>query len=256
MGFYVYFVFFLGFLVDFLLLLVVNRLCGAPAPVYRLLSAAAVGGVYGSVCLLPGFGFLGGVLWRTVCLWVVALTAFGFSLPTLRRGAVFFLLSMALSGIVTALGSSGFFAVLCAAGVVLLLCALGLYRFLNPELLVPVELTYGGVTRRITALRDTGNTLKDPVTGEAVLVISAELAEVFTGLNRLQLKDPIGSMGAIPGLRLIPFRTVGNDGGMLLALRFPNVKIGGQKGSGLVAFSAENLHQEGKYQALTGGFLV
>ncbi len=250
---YMVFVFFLGLCVNFLLLFGASSICDQPAPTLRILAASIVGGAYGSLCLLQSFQFLGGLFWRSVILWLMSLVAFGFCLSTLRSGTVFFLLSMALSGVVAVLGSTDFFAVLCASGVVVSLCAIGLYRHFHPQLFVPVELTYGNITRTVTALRDTGNMLKDPVTGESVLVISAELAEFFTGLTRLQLKDPIGSMGAIPGLRLIPYRAVGNSGGMLLALRFPVVKIGARKGSALVALSAENLHNNGKYQALTGG---
>ena len=253
---YVYFVFFLSTFVNFLLLVVVNCLFDDSGVWLRLVAGAIVGGIYSGFCLLPEFSFLGGIFWRSVCLWCIALVSFGFSMSTLRRGAVFFLLSMALSGVVAMLGSTGFLAVLFSAFIVLIICGLGLYRYFNPEHLTPVELSYGNITRTVTALRDTGNTLIDPVTGESVLVISAELAEVFTGLSRRQLKDPVGSMGQIPGLRLIPYRTVGNDRGMLLALRFPKVKIGAKKGSGIVAFSGEKLHKDGKYQALTGGFSV
>ena len=116
--------------------------------------------------------------------------------------------------------------------------------------LIPVELTYGAQTVRLTALRDTGNSLRDPITGKPVLIVGADIAEKLTGLSPAALRDPVRTMGSLPGLRLIPYRTVGNTG-FLLALRIPSVKIGNRQGSALVAFSPHILGSG--YQALTGG---
>ena len=69
------------------------------------------------------------------------------------------------------------------------------------------------------------------------------------------MKKPIESIGVIPGLRLVPYRTVGNDSGMLLALRIPKVKIGTWQGSSLVAFAPEGLQPGEEYQALIGGHI-
>ena len=49
----------LNFIVDFLLLLGTNRLAGFPLDARRCALAAALGGVYGGACLIPGFSFLG-----------------------------------------------------------------------------------------------------------------------------------------------------------------------------------------------------
>ena len=103
---------------------------------------------------------------------------------------------------------------------------------------------------RLTALRDTGNSLRDPITGKPVLIVGADIAEKLTGLSPAALRDPVRTMGSLPGLRLIPYRTVGNTG-FLLALRIPSVKIGNRQGSALVAFSPHILGSG--YQALTGG---
>ena len=50
--------------VDFLLLMGTNTLSGFPPNLKRTAAAAALGGAYGGIGLLPGFSFLGGVLWR------------------------------------------------------------------------------------------------------------------------------------------------------------------------------------------------
>ena len=103
------------------------------------------------------------------------------------------------------------------------------------------------------SVEDTGNLLRDPITGRQVLVVGGDVALELTGLTQEQLRSPVESIGALPGLRLIPYRNVGNSSGFLLALRLQNVKIGKWKGSTLVAFAPEGLSSEGAYQALTGG---
>jgi stage II sporulation protein GA (sporulation sigma-E factor processing peptidase) len=95
--------------------------------------------------------------------------------------------------------------------------------------IVQVELTYGGQTVKLNALRDTGNTLRDPVTGKSVLVVGADIADRLTGLSRRQLSEPVETISEIPGMRLIPYRAVGQPSGLLLALPVRKSKIGGKK---------------------------
>jgi len=243
----------LNFLVDFLLMLGTNRLCGYPPGPGRAALSAGLGGIYAGSCLLPGFQFLGNLFWRLISLLLMAAIAFGISKSALRRGVVFVLLCMALGGVVTALGRGGFWALVAAAGCVCLLCVLGFRGRIGGNTFVPVELSLGDRNLHLTALYDTGNTLRDPLTGRPVLVVGAETAMQLTGLSVQQLRRPVESIGAYPGLRLIPYHAVGRENGMLLALKIPRVKIGSWKGSGLVAFAPEGLSSDGEYQALTGG---
>lgn len=243
----------LNFLVDLLLLLGTNRLCGYPPRGKRAALSALLGCIYAGACLLPGFSFLGSLLWRTVSLVLMSGIAFGFTKNALRRGIVFALLSMALGGIALCMNSRSFWSLAASAGGICLMCALGFQNKPGAQSFVPVELTYGETKLRLTALQDTGNTLRDPITGADVLVVGADVAQKLTGLTRLQLRSPVEFLDAIPGLRLIPYRTVGQGSGFLLALRLQEVKIGNRRANTLVAFAPDGLHSEGAYQALTGG---
>ena len=120
--------------------------------------------------------------------------------------------------------------------------------------MVAVELCWEGRCERVIALRDTGNGLRDPITGDQVLVIGPEVACKLTGLSRRELKNPVETLakGKLPGLRLIPYTAVSGKG-MLLALRLPQVRIGSIEQSTLVAFAAEGLSGSGGFEALTGG---
>ena len=242
----------LSFLVNSLLFFATDRLCGYPAKYGRIAWAALLGSVYTGACLLPGFHFLGNLLWRIVFFGLMTVVAYGLSKSALRKGLVLALLSFALGGAATGIGEGGAVGLLCGAAIVCLLCFFGFRGHIGSNTYIPVELEWGTQRLCLTALQDTGNTLKDPLTGRQVLVIDADAAEKLTGLTRDQLRDPVGSMEIMPGLRLIPYRTVGSNS-FLLAMRFPKVKIGSWQGSSLVAFAPENLGTEGAYQALTGG---
>lgn len=241
----------INFLVDFLLLLATDRLCGYPPNGKRAVLAALLGSVYGAACFLPEFRFLGNVLWKTVSLALMTWIAFGVNRGMIRRGAVFVLLSMALGGAAMGVGSGNFQSLAVSFVGLFVLCFLT--GTVGKRGFVPVELTYGERQMKITALQDTGNTLRDPVTGGQVLVVGADVAQKLTGLTEEQLKRPVESLGAIPGLRLIPYHAVGQPEGMLLALKFPKVKIGNRTESQLVAFAPDGIGSDGSYQALTGG---
>ncbi len=243
----------LNFLVDFLLLLGTNRLSGFPAEPWRCAGAAGLGSLYAAACLLPGFRFLGNSLWRMVSLGLMGVLAFGCNRSALRRGAVFLLLSMALGGLALSIGRNDFPALVLAAGLCFCLCRVSFGSRVGGQEYVPVTLRYGGREVSLIALRDTGNTLRDPITGEPVLVVSGEVGQQLTGLTAAQLAAPLETMGKLPGLRLIPYRAVGNPCGMLLGLRMEDVQIGGKRGTAIVAFAPEGLGNGGMVQALTGG---
>lgn len=238
-------------LVDFLLFFIVCKTCKSTAKITKLFLGAVLGGIYAGWCLMPGFHFLGNTFWRLVFLLIRAAVVFGLEFSRLRQCVLFVLLSMALSGAVSLFGGSGALSFALGGIMVIVLCILGLYSS-SSQKYIPVELSYGQKQLQITALRDTGNMLRDPITGSSVLVVGADAARILTGLTYEQLRTPVESVGAIPGLRLIPYRSIG-DNGFLLALKLPNVRIGKWCGSTLVAFAPEIVGSENTYQALVGG---
>lgn len=257
MAVYLDLVLLLNFLVDFLLLLGTNRLSGFPSAPGRCALAAVLGSVYAAFCLLPGFRFLGNLLWRCVSLCLMALIAFGLRRDAIKRGGVFLLLSMSLGGMALCLNQRNFAALVLGAAGVWLLCRIAFGDGAVGREYVPVTLTHQGKTACFTALRDTGNTLHDPITGEPVLVVSGEIGEKLTGLSAKQLACPLETLAArpLPGLRLIPYHAVGTSGGLLLAMRFADAAVSNKKQAVLVAFAPEGLGNAGMYQGLTGGAL-
>lgn len=246
----------LNFIVDFLLILGTNGLCGFPQSTARAAAAATLGGIYGGVCFLPEFRFLGNGIWRLIFLFLIAVIAFGWNQSAVRRGGVFVLLTMALGGIALGIGKGGVISLIGAAAGICLLCVIGFRDGIGMRKYSQVILTHGGRKKVLTALHDSGNLLRDPITGEPVLVVGSQIAKEFLNLTQEQLRSPVETMGNLRmlGLRLIPYRAVGQSGGMLLAMKMDEVTIGGRKRNTLVAFAPNRIGEEG-FQALTGGSL-
>lgn len=244
----------LHFMVELLLLMGTACLYGRPVPWGRVLLGAGLGGLYAGTCLLSRFSFLSAIGWHLISILGVGMIAFGISAGGLRMGAVFLLFNLALDGIASGFSGEGLWCLAVGAVIILLMCLVG-FRFRSAGEYVPVELTYNHRHLHIMALHDTGNTLLDPVTGRPVLIVGADTAYQLTGLTQQQLRSPLEAMvtAKIPGLRLIPFHTVGQSTGFMLALKIQEVKIGNKKGSCLVAFAPEGLREKSAYQALTGG---
>ena len=247
----------LNFAVDLLLILGTNRLTGFPPGFFRGIWASALGAVYAAGCLLPGFYFLGSTFWRFAFLGLMGIIAFGLNKSAWKRTGVFVLLSMAMGGIAMGMGKSDFSMVLLSALGVWLLSRIGFGGSVGGKEYIPITITEGERTFSAIALKDTGNSLRDPITGQQALILGPEGAERLLGLSPEQLTRPMETMMGSPGrgLRLIPYNSVGQPGGMMLTKRFENVKMGDKRGSALVAFAPERIGAGQVYQALAGGNL-
>ena len=217
---------------------------------HRHLLGAGLGGVYTWCCFLPPLYFLGNNLWHFVFLLIIPSVAYGWHKESVRPSVVFVLLNLVLDSMVsegdifrTVLGVIGLTAV----------CFMSFCS--GKQEIIPVCISHGENKIRINALRDTGNTLVDPISGRPVLVIGAQVVNKLVGLTQEQLRHPVENLALLPGLRLIPYNTVGQSGAMMLAMWLKDVEIGKWKGSGLVAFAPECLGSVETFQALTGGKL-
>ena len=214
----------LNFAVNYGLLRMTAQLTGARAGPWRLGAGAAVGALYAGACVLPGLGFLAGNLWR----------------QQLRQGFLFLGLSLALGGLALCLRLRSFWALVLGVGTLALLCRLFLRGGMgHAGQLVPVSIALGSKRVQLTALRDSGNTLSDPFSGQGVLVAQYDTAERLLPICRDQLRDPGKALEALHAqapagkCRLIPYRAVG-AGGLLLAVQCDQVTIGGKPAGPLV----------------------
>ena len=268
--------------VDYLLLLAAARLAGEPLDRLRSALGAVLGGGYAVAVFLPGLDFLARPPCRLAAAVLMVLTAFWRSRRLLRQVVIFFALACAFGGGVLAIGLLGGRGLTLSAGVlssamdlkIVLLSAAGCYAALSLVLrgagrhagpggeLRQVRLTLGGRQTELTALVDTGNTLTDPATGRPVLVAEADcLAPLLPAGVRLgpeALEDPAGALEGLEGpwrrrFRLLPYRAVGVERGLLLALRLDKVQVGEEdRGPMLAALSPTPVSDGGNYRALIG----
>lgn len=250
-------VFLLNALMDYCVLTAASRLAGVPLHRWRCLWGALIGGGYAVAVFLPGLEWLASPWVKLAAGILMTLAAFGGEPRFLRMALLVLGISCGMAGAVLVLG-------LVAGGVpmvggvfytdvsprVLLVGATAAYGVLSVVFrasgkhgirgqLLPVKLVLGERSQSMTALWDTGNGLRDPVTGQAVLVVSPSCVEslVPRGLRFLlepeRLAHPAETLEllsrAAPQLRprLLPYHAVGTWDGLLLTIRLDWLEIGG-----------------------------
>ena len=280
---YVDTLFLLNAVVDYLLLLASARLAGDPPRRLRFALGAVLGGLYAVAIFLPGCSFLSHPLCRAASALLMMVAAYGGSRRLLRQGILFVALTCAFGGGVVAIGLMGgtglslgggvFYspmdlkmvllsAAVCYLVVTMVFRRLGRHTASGGELARAV-LRLGERRVEFTALVDTGNTLTDPVSGRGVMVAEGEAArDLFPRDHRPDRQDFTDPAGAVERLgtgvwrgrfRLLPYRAVGVDRGLLLAVRADSLELdGSEKGPVLVALSPTPVSDGGGYRALIG----
>lgn len=265
--------------VDYLLLICAAKLGSGRIARLRLLAAALFGGLYAAAALFAPLGVLQGLPMKLVSLVIMLLIAFGAGRQTLRTGLLFLAAVCAFAGAavlaaqlfgtgVLVLPGGTFYAVsvlglLLLAGLLYMLC----YTVFSCTAqhggeIRTMTLLYGGNRVPVRALHDTGCTLRDPMTGERVLVADADalrallpdasitpaaLADPAELLLRLKTRAP-----ALPA-RLLSYKCVGTQAGLILCLRCEIQVRPGVRKRCLAAFSPTPVSDGGNYDALIGG---
>lgn len=273
---YIDLLFVLNLTANYLLLLAAGRMAGAVLARWRVGLGAALGALYAVLIFVPGLGWLAAWPCRAASGVLMVLAAYGGERQLLRLAVLFFGASAGLAGAVLALELLGSGPLTLEHGVfysqidlrLLLVLFAACYFVLSLFFrrvgsrgggeLVRLELTLDGGGAVVTALVDTGNSLRDPATNRPVVVAySGALAGVLPAWA--DAASPIASVERCHaqgsrGARLLPYRAVGVECGMLLALRSREVRLDGRPlGRLLVALSPTPVDDGGMYQALIGG---
>ena len=126
-----------------------------------------------------------------------------------------------------------------------------------------ITISVCGRKQTVTALHDTGNTLRDPVSGRPALVLERGAAEelwppsvaavLASGLPPEEKMARLHRQGADIPFSLLPFRSVGTSAGLLLAARSDYIEINGRRYPRTpVALSDYPVSDGGGYHALWG----
>ncbi len=262
----------LNFCVNYLLLRGTARLGASGAGRKRCALASLIGAVYAVAVYLPHCAWLRLFTVKLTVAAAMLLCAFGIRRSTWRLAAIFAALSLVLCGAIYGVQSLqgrpfvyqnsllypvSFASVLLTAFAVSLACRLFLPRLNHaPDSVISLTVRIGTKSVNLTALRDSGNTLIDPISGKNVLTaqwtVAARLlpeklcAQDFAEPTELALRLKRYAP------RLIPYRAVGVSSGLLLALPC-TITYKTRTQNGLIAFSPTPLSDGGAYEALTGG---
>lgn len=293
---YVDSVFVLNAAMDYLLFLVTARLAGVTLRRGRYLLAALAGGGYAVAVFLPGGAFLAADPVKLAAGVLLALLAFGGEEKLLRMILLLFAIACALAGCVLALGLLAGSPAPAVNGIfytdvdakVLLVAASAAYLVLTVVFraaarhglggeLLPVRICIGGRVTELTALWDSGNALRDPVGGQAVLVTAPgalngglprelrRLLEPERLRSPADLVEPVQRSAPELRPRLLPYHAVGMPSGLLLAVQTDWVEIAGTRyakasaalsptalGTGYTALWGGEVRKGGSHEHLAG----
>ncbi len=273
---YIDLLFLLNFIANYLLLLGTGRIAGSILNRWRIALGAATGALYAVLLFVPELRWLG--LWPCKILSGIAmpLIAFWAERFLFRNIIFFFCASAGLAGLVLGAELLGGAGLTIQNGVLysdfdlrLLLLLFMLSYFIMSLLfrrrgrhstreMTSLKIQIAGEAVQLTALLDSGHTLTDPATNRPVVVVNAGCF-AWCLPDQVNLHQPVEAIKCcrefgLQSARLIPYRAVGVDCGMLLALKAEAVIADGRNlGSLLIALSPTPVDDGGGYQALIGG---
>lgn len=146
-------------------------------------------------------------------------------------------------------------------------------KLIKERLLVPVKIAFDNRMIDLSALIDTGNSLKDPLTNIPVMVVEfnalqellpIEIKSIFENSQ----EDDLNSVTSIIStskwfsrFRLIPFSSLGKENGMLIGFKPDFIEVGEEKEKKdiknvIVGIYNRSLSRNEKYKALLGPELV
>ncbi len=264
--------------VDGLLLFSAEKLCGLRTSPVRNAGAAVLGGGYAAAARLVPGGLPALPVVRIAMAAVLVLLACGIrpGRRLVRCTAVFLMAGALLGGTSIAVAALGYgigrgqialpgssTSILLFGGAGAMLCATGFSGTMlhSPENYAALTVTYGGRQAGCSALLDSGNTLRDPLSGTPVIIAEKE---ALAGLWDRELERTIAAYPAPEELlaaladtphagrfRLV-FCSTALGSGMLAAFRPDCAALDGREVKALIAISEKPLGEGGRFHALAG----
>lgn len=220
--------FLINFVLDFFLLLIVKGMLKCSATHGNILMGAGIGAGLTSIIVCLPFGSV----WKNIILHTVINMLMLKVTFRIRKNILFkawmllYVVGIMMGGVLIFLSqyigeyyratSLFLFIVLCSYGIVSKVMEfLELYWRITMRK-CKVTLYWNGESCEVTAIKDTGNMLFDPITGKQVHIISANAIKKFT-------------MGKETMVRYIPFHTVQNDSSIMPLIKIDKMCIQGKQ---------------------------
>jgi sigma-E processing peptidase SpoIIGA len=239
----------INFSMDFLCFFIAVQLLSEKLKLFRTLLAAALGGIYACVALfLPITGIWAIVLDAAVC-FLMCVLAFG-TAGIFLHTVVYFAISMILGGFMSALFallnkadlglesvegdgiSAWVLAILAIISAAFALAGTKFFKKKTATKYASVELELCGQSKSFRAFCDSGNLLRDPISGRVCVLVCAEslkgmVSNDVIDIVRTKNVAPLASTSAemVRRVRIIPAHTATGDG-CLVAIRPDRVLVG------------------------------
>lgn len=242
--------FLINFSMDFLCFYLASKLLGIKLSALRSVIAAVLGGIYADLALVFGVRGIASLVLDAFACTLMCSVAFGFRKKARRLPIyvlVYIAVSMTLGGFMTALFnllnrtvfgeiqpsedgiSAWLLAVLAVISAVLTLLGGRFFRRRTSKRNVRLKISIGGKSADISALCDSGNMLRDPISGKLCVIASADaLRDILPNDVWRAVRNGGKSIGAlsaaVAGMRVIPTRTAAGDS-MMFALRPERISV-------------------------------
>ncbi|SHH12221.1 sigma-E processing peptidase SpoIIGA [Tepidibacter thalassicus] len=270
---YAEYYFFENLLLDYIMIKTTSKILNLYLVRYKALIGALIGAVYSMFYFIPKFYFLYTIIFKIIFSSLIVLVAFEYKniKQFLRTLFTFYLVSIFLGGSVFFIEyfiginniTISLIITIVFISYKILSCfyndlkSLNIFKDIQKEVCVKIEdniLTF-------KALLDTGNLLKDPITKDPVMIVDVkELEKIlpeelvyidysimdFKKVNYLLSKLSIDISNRF---RIIPYKIVGNERGLILGIKADYVEVDGNK-KGNIILGLSNFAQNDEYNAI------
>ena len=256
----------------------------------RLIVSSLIGGVYAIVSYIDILGIYSNIVLKIIL--SIAMVYIAFSAKTIkvlaRQVVLFYLTSFAFGGVAFALlyfvkpqdilMKNGIYIGMYPLKIVMLGAIIGFIiittafkmikgKISRKDMFCEITLGLNGKKTKVIAMIDTGNLLKEPITGLPVIVVEkTSLKELFpeqilNNLQNIMLGENVENLDGIEKymakIRAIPFTSLGKQNGMLLGFKLDYISICAEEKDVLVpevivGIYENSLTKNGLYTALIG----
>lgn len=286
---YIDILFLLNFCLDFTLLAASGRFLRRVTPLWRIALASLCGGIYGVGIVFPSLSLLYLPPAAILISLILLLLAYSYksALAFLKLTGAFYVIAFAMAGAVMAgatllnnsvipgdsFSAMKWITLLTALPVAFIIARRGYTAarrgWRKEDFCLHIEILAGGRSCRLSALIDTGNDLRDPLSGRPVVVVGyhdvlclfpQRIRDAYarhSGQPDAVLHDvgtALDSDGWTRRLRLIPFASIGKRYGMMLGFRPDSLTLFQEDtrltSVAMVAIAPQGLSRNKEYQAV------
>lgn len=265
----------LNFVINIVLLSITAILTKNTSPLWRKIVSASIGSLYAVIMFVPEFSFSCTLVSKFVLSSVMTAVAFrsGSIVRYLKNLCFFYMVTLMCGGCALAftyLSSSQASPLVVRGGIVyfdtnlstIVLCSLlcllviklsvSAYKRHTMRAYHRLVIYKNGKAATLNVMLDTGNMLTDPLTGYPVII--AERSALYGIVPRSIDPSDIMSMSQhISGVRLIPFKSLGCENGLLTGFKPDKICADCDLSENItIAISTSNLSGNGEYNALAG----